>query len=112
MPWLSAVLVKTKDPTWEPEFLYEGLVGSNELVSGAFALSVPVIDDQLAVRFAGQAFEQTKDITYTDPALEELGREEFQEIRGKVLWTPDALPGFSGLFTVSHTHDKLGVEPR
>src|SRR5690606_21505964 len=97
----GSVLVKTKDPTWVPE----GIAGSNELLSGAFAVSTPVFQDQLAIRLSGQAFKQNKDIEYADPALARLGEDEFQEIRGKVLFTPEALPGFTGLFTVSHTHD-------
>lgn len=102
----GSIQVKTKDPTWEPEFFLEGIAGSNDLVSGAFAVSTPIFEDQLAIRVAGQAFKQNKGIRYTNPALASLGEEEFQEIRGKVLFTPEALPGFTGLFTVSHTHDK------
>lgn len=102
----GSVLVKTKDPTWTPEFAVEGLAGSNDFASGAFALSAPIFQDQLAFRIAGQAWKSRKDIEYSDPAIASLGEDRFEEIRGKLLFTPEALPGFTGLFTISHTHDK------
>ncbi len=102
----GAVVIKTKDPTWEPEFIVEGLADTDDMKSGAFALSAPIFKDQLAFRLSGQVFRDKKDITYVDPALASLGEDEFEEFRGKLLFTPDFLPGFTGLFTVSHTHDK------
>lgn len=102
----GAVVVKTKDPTWEPELLAEGIAGSKALRSGAIALSAPIIEDQLAFRIAGQVFSQENDIDYAQPALAKLGQERFEEVRGKLLFKPGALPGFTALFTVSYTHDK------
>ena len=102
----GSVVIKTKDPTWTPEARIEGLIGTDELKSGAFALSGPIVDNQLALRVAGQVFRENNGIDYADPAIAELGEEEFEELRGKVLFTPEGIPGFTGLFTVSHTHDK------
>lgn len=102
----GSVQIKTKDPTWTPEVAVEGIAGNNDFFSGAFAVSAPIIEDQLAFRLSGQGWRSTRDIDYVDPALAELGKDEFQEIRGKLLFTPEALPGFTGLFTFSHTHDK------
>lgn len=102
----GSVQIKTKDPTWTPEVSVEGIAGNNDFFSGAFAVSAPIVADQLTFRISGQAWTSTRDIHYADPALAGLGRDEFQEIRGKLLFTPEALPGFTGLFTVSHTHDK------
>jgi iron complex outermembrane recepter protein len=104
----GSVVVKTKDPTWTPEFLVDGMVGNNDFLSGAFALSSPIIADQLAFRVSGQGWKETKDIHYADPAIASLGEDEFQEIRGKLLFTPEALPGLTGLFSISRTHDKPG----
>ena len=104
----GSVLIKTKDPTWTPEVAYETMGGNNDFWSGAFALSAPLIKDQLAFRVSGQVWRSTKDITYTDPSIASLGEDEFEEFRGKLLFTPEALPGFTGLFTVSRTHDKPG----
>lgn len=104
----GTVLVKTKDPTWTPEYIIDSTVGTEDLLSGSFAFSGPLIEDQLAVRIAGHASRETKDIFYIDPSIASLGEEEFQELRGKVLFTPEAIPEFTGLFTISRTHDKPG----
>lgn len=104
----GTVLVKTKDPTWTPEFIIDGSVGTEDLLSGAFAFSGPLIEDQLAVRLSGSASRESKGIDYADPSIASLGEDEFQEIRGKILLTPEAIPEFTGLFTISRTHDKPG----
>jgi outer membrane receptor protein involved in Fe transport len=105
----GAVLVKTKDPTWAPEAIADVQYGTNEFKSGAFVVSGPIVPNQVAVRIAGQSFRETKDITYTDPAVAPLGKDEFDQVRGKVLITPESMPGFRALFTVSHTRDKPAV---
>ncbi|MEO4042265.1 TonB-dependent receptor [Hoeflea sp. CAU 1731] len=102
----GAVVVETKDPTFEEEFIFDGEVGTNDYYNGAFVVSGPIIPDNLAIRIAGQAWRETADIRYVDPAISELGKDEFEQIRGKILFTPEDLPGFSALFTISHTHDK------
>lgn len=102
----GALVIKTKDPTFTPEAIFREEVNSDGLFSGAFALSGPIIEDQLAVRLSGQVTRDDKDISYSDPKWNSLGDEEFEEFRGKLLLTPSELPGFTGLFTVSRTHDK------
>ena len=43
------------------------------------------------------------------PANEVLGKDRFGSIRGKVLWTPAAIPELRALFTVAHTDDRPSV---
>jgi len=105
----GAVNVKTKDPTYTPEFIVDGQFGSQDFRSGAFALNTPLVPNQVAVRVAGQTMRETKDITFTDPALASMGRDEFEQIRAKLLITPDAIPGLKALFTFNRAHDKPGV---
>lgn len=102
----GAVLIKTKDPTFTPEAIFREEIDSDGLYSGAFAVSGPIIEDQLAFRLSGQVTRDDKDISYSDPQWAPNGDEEFEEFRGKLLFTPSELPGFTGLFTVSRTHDK------
>ena len=104
----GAVVVETNDPTWDTEFIVDGQIGSDDLHSGAFVINLPLLQDQLAVRIAGQAAYEDSGISYADPEMESLGEDEFEEIRAKILFTPDALPEFSALFTISRTHDKPG----
>lgn len=102
----GAVVIKTKDPTFTPEAIFREEIDSDGLYSGAFAVSGPIIKDQLAFRLAGQVTRDEKGISFSDPQWEPLGEEEFEEFRGKLLFTPSELPGFTGLFTISRTHDK------
>lgn len=102
----GAVLIKTKDPTFTPEAIFRQEIDSDGLYSGAFALSGPIIKDQLAVRLSGQITRDDKGISYSNPQWARNGDEEFEELRGKLLFTPSELPGFTGLFTISRTHDK------
>ncbi|GGC15708.1 TonB-dependent receptor [Oxalicibacterium flavum] len=102
----GSVAIKTKDPTFKPEAIFRQEIDSDGLYSGAFAVSAPIIEDQLAFRLSGQVARDDKDISYSDPKWASQGDEEFEEFRGKLLFTPSALPGFTGLFTVSRTHDK------
>jgi TonB-dependent siderophore receptor len=102
----GSVIIKTKDPTYTPEAIFEGLVGTEDYRSGAFAVSAPIVEDELAFRISGQIFRKENDIDYVDPSISDVGKEEFEEIRGKLLWEPAEIPGLRGLFTVSRTHDK------
>ncbi|TCQ04323.1 TonB-dependent siderophore receptor [Rhizobium sp. PP-F2F-G36] len=102
----GSVIIKTKDPTYTPEASVEGLIGTEDYKSGAFAVSAPIVDDELAFRLSGQIFRKENDIDYVDPSISDVGKEEFEEIRGKLLWEPAEIPGLRALFTVSRTHDK------
>lgn len=104
----GSVIVNSRNPTWTPEVIVDGLVGGNEMRSGAFVLSGPIVPNQLAVRLSGQISRETRDIRFTDPAAARLARDEFHQIRGKVLFTPEAIPALTALFTVSHTFDHPG----
>ncbi|MGL4094436.1 TonB-dependent receptor [Agrobacterium cavarae] len=102
----GSVIIKTKDPTYTPEAIFEGVGGSDEYRSGAFAVSAPIMKDELAFRISGQIFRGNNGIDYVDPSISDVGENEFEEIRGKLLWEPTEWAGFKGLFTVSRTHDK------
>ncbi len=101
----GTVVIRTKDPTFTPEAIFREEIDTDGLYSGAFAVSGPIIEDQLAFRLSGQVTRDDNDISYSDPVSASHGKEEFEEFRGKLLFTPSELPGFTGLFTVSRTHD-------
>ncbi|WAC26641.1 TonB-dependent receptor domain-containing protein [Ancylobacter sp. SL191] len=109
----GAVVVNTNDPTWTTEAALEGDIAgssnSGDFGSGAFMLSGPMIENQLAFRVAGQYFEDESGIAYADPLNEDLGQGYFGQLRAKFLLTPAALDGFEALFTISHTSDRPSV---
>ncbi|WP_246546097.1 TonB-dependent receptor domain-containing protein [Ancylobacter defluvii] len=109
----GAVIVNTNDPTWNYEAAFEGDFAtssdSGDLGSGAFMLSGPMVENQLAFRVAGQYFADDSGIAYADPLNQELGDGHFGQLRAKFLLTPAALDGFEALFTISRTSDQPSV---
>lgn len=105
----GAVVIKTKDPSFKPEAVLDTEYGTDQYRTAAMAFGGAVVPDEVAVRFAGQIMRETKPISYIDPAVSSLARDEMETLRGKVLITPKSMPGFSALFTLSHTRDKPAV---
>lgn len=103
----GAVVVKTKDPTFEPEFAARLLAGnySTRQVSGM--ASGPLIKDQLAARIA---FDQATAKSFVDmpdyPGVSDPEKLESTSIRGKLLFQPLAIDGFSTKLTISHTEQE------
>ena len=104
----GAVFVKTRDPTFHWYAMAEQMLGTHDLSSTGLTLSGPLVANELAFRVAGQIYRSNMDITYTDPRNNVLGEDRFDNIRGKVLWTPSSLPGLRALLTVAHTDDRPG----
>lgn len=101
----GALVLKSKDPTFFWEGALQGNIGEFDREGGAFMLSGPLIEDQLAFRVSGESRQETNDITYSDPANAVFGEDEFQNIRGKMLWEPDAIEGLSALYTFNRAID-------
>ncbi|MEM8793934.1 MAG: TonB-dependent receptor [Pseudomonadota bacterium] len=115
----GAIRVQTKDPSNEFEskarlsyFNQDGTIG------GAFLVNVPIVDDQLAIRFTAEASDGESFVEVlpgaasafpgffpplTPEAADLIEDEEFRRFRGKVLFTPDAVPGLSLKFSVDDT---------
>ena len=102
----GAVVIKTNDPTYYPEFAFKGEIGELEKKGVAFAVSGPLIADQLAVRLSGEFRKERKDVNFADTAKDPLADDEFRNLRAKVLIEPKGIKGLSLLFTASRTFDK------
>lgn len=105
----GAVFIKTKDPVFSWLASAELTAATHNLYTAGVVVSGPIVANELAFRVAGQIYRSKNDITYTDPANEVLGKDRFGNIRGKVLWTPAAIPELRALFTVAHTDDRPSV---
>ena len=101
----GAVVIKTNDPTYTPGVIVEGQLGGSDYHMGAFVVNTPLVQDQVALRVAGQTMRQNNDIMYSSPALNVLGEDQLDLIRGKLLITPASMPGLRALFTVNRTLD-------
>ncbi|MEM9498242.1 MAG: TonB-dependent receptor [Pseudomonadota bacterium] len=105
----GAVIVQTKDPTfdWEAEGrLRFGEFGQRE---AAAVISGPIVEDTLAFRISAETRRSDGTIQFNDPANNIIGEDTFDQLRAKLLYTPPDVPGLSVKLTFSHTEDKPGV---
>ncbi|WP_281290168.1 TonB-dependent receptor plug domain-containing protein [Parahaliea aestuarii] len=107
----GTVNIKTQDPTFEPEYKFRLLSGELHRNEIAAAVSMPIVDDELAFRVSGEYAEKTSDIDFTDPANEIFAEDEYHNIRGKLLYTPKSLDGLEVLLTVSDVFDAPASSP-
>ena len=107
----GAVVIKSADPTFEPEYKLRGLYGELDREEVAGVVSGPVIDNELALRVSGEYAEKTSDITFTDPANKRFARDEYHNIRGKLLYLPRQLPKLQALLTISDVYDSPSSSP-
>ncbi|MFV0472790.1 MAG: TonB-dependent receptor [Pikeienuella sp.] len=105
----GAVIVETKDPTPYYEADFRGVYGNLDRREAAFAVSGPVIEDVLAIRLAGEYRMRDRGIGFNIADNELFGEDNYNNLRGKVLFTPAGAPGLSFLLTVSDSYDKPGL---
>jgi iron complex outermembrane receptor protein len=92
----GVVAIYTKDPTFNPEIMTEATYGKFNLSELKGVLNAPIIDGILAARVAATA--HWEDGWMYDTVLgRDIGREDRQSLRGKLLFTPmDDLRGLLG----------------
>lgn len=106
----GAIVLKTADPTYEPEFKLRAMAGNFNTWEAGGVASLPIIQDQLAVRVAGIWRGQDNQITFTNPAVDfsnlELQEERYWSVRGKVLFEPAALDDLTLKFTFNKSRSE------
>ncbi len=117
---VGAIYVKSKDPTYEKEVLLSGTLGNDKLAGGAFAVNMPVIANQAALRISGsvERGETTVDYpTFEDyDGYDDLKNEISQNIRSKLLLTPEGLKDTRAVLTYAFSNDRpnerlIGIGP-
>lgn len=106
----GALVLESKDPTFFWEGAIEGEIGNFDKEGGAFVLSGPILEDQLAFRVSGESQKSTNNITYTDPANSFFGEDEYENYRVKLLWEPAEIDGLSALYTFNRAIDATGSD--
>ena len=99
----GAVIVKTREPTFDWSGTARAVVGSRETRQLSGAVSGPIVADQLAFRLAGD-WRQSESFTDFTPyaGVDDPGESESLALRGKLLIQPAALPDFRALVTLSY----------
>ena len=106
----GALYVKTKDPIYDYEAALRGLGGTDENYGGAVMANLPIVDDQLAFRFAAEYERFESDINYPMyddfDRYDELIEDETFTIRGKLLMEPKGVPEARAVLTYSYSEDR------
>ncbi|MCE8419853.1 TonB-dependent receptor [Rhodovulum sulfidophilum] len=101
----GAVVVTTKDPTFEPEYSAQAVYGSRNKRRLSFAASGPLSQD-FAARLALDYTGRDTFVDYTNPDFTEPDFDyDFASLNGrlKLLWEPADMPGLRVKLTYSHT---------
>lgn len=101
----GAVVIKTNDPTYEPEAKARIMLGNHESRQASVMFSGPIIDDQLAVRLAVDRSTSRSEVSF-QPYEGEDDPEDYQStnLRAKFLVEPVKLEGFSSMLTLNYTN--------
>ncbi|MEM1047796.1 MAG: TonB-dependent receptor [Pseudomonadota bacterium] len=112
----GAIRVFTNDPVFDVEgALRAGTFSQDGTYTGALLFNTPLVADTVAVRFAaegslGEAFVEPL-IPFQLNLANEIEEERLGRARGKVLITPQALPGLSLLASIDHQHLRTTFDP-
>lgn len=104
----GAIVVKTKDPTWEHEGRARVQYGTDDTTNFALAHGGP-ITDSLAFRVTAERDTSDGYINNTATNDDEYGGRENNLVRGKLLWQPENNDSFSILGTVRYVDSQTGV---
>lgn len=89
----GAIILRSKDPTFDPEYRGRFEFGSRSFSRVAFSINQPLLDDRLAVRFSGESFE-TDDLVVNTALGGPAFPRSLETYRAKLLWAPtDRLEG-------------------
>ena len=105
----GAVIIRTADPT----YAWSGkarLLMTDEDGRRRFGAAVggPVVDGQIAFRLAGE-IARSDGLIFDRTLAQDADRRRSETVRGKLLLTPDALPGLRIVATYMHDRHQRGV---
>lgn len=84
----GAVVVRSKDPTFEREAKVRAGFGSRNTYETAFAFNVPLIDDRLALRFSADNYQTDGWIRNSTLGTKDFAEEDASTVRAKLRWDP------------------------
>ena len=103
----GSVILRSKDPTFEPEFKLRSEIGSFGFARGSLAANTPLIDGTLAFRFSADVLESDGFVdnvtlgTDSNPTRQETSR-------AKLLWTPTEQ--FEAVASLTYNETESGGE--
>jgi outer membrane receptor protein involved in Fe transport len=99
----GAIVVTTKDPTFDWEGGARAVGGDYATRQGSVAISGPVVEDQLAFRVSADRRRHDSWVNLTGPVgVADPEEEDHTNLRGKLLLLPAGLPDLAAKLTLSH----------
>jgi len=100
----GAIIIDTKDPTFDFEAGGRAIVGNYDTRQFSSVISGPIVEDQLAFRLSADRrdHESFVDVARQPVGVDDVEEEESTNLRAKLLFLPKALPDFSAKLTFNH----------
>ncbi|SEA90534.1 TonB-dependent receptor [Rubrimonas cliftonensis] len=84
----GAIVIRSKDPTFEQEFKARGELGSRATRRASVAANVPLIDETLALRVSGDAFRTDGWVENPTLGIDDYDAQEMRTLRAKLRFDP------------------------
>lgn len=105
----GAIYLKTKDPTHDLEAKASTEYGTNNHYWGGVTVNLPILQDQVALRLSTEYETTETDLHYPlyegATKFDEYSKDEYYQIRGKLLVEPRALPNTRAVASYSFSHE-------
>jgi len=84
----GAIVVRSKDPTYEREAKLRGELGSRSTLGGALMVNAPIIEDKLAFRFSAETLQSDGTIKNPTLGVDDYDARELTTYRAKLRFDP------------------------
>ena len=105
----GAVIITSANPTYTPQFRARVNLASGDERTFAFAAGGPIVADQLAFRAAVEK-KDSDGFVYNPTLKRDIDALDSLTVRGKLLFTPSALPGLKATLTYAHSDRDAGYQ--
>lgn len=105
----GAVIITSANPTYTPQFRARVNLASGDERTFAFAAGGPIVADQLAFRAAVEK-KDSDGFIYNPTLKRDIDALDSLTVRGKLLFTPTALPDLKATLTYAHSNRDAGYQ--
>ena len=104
----GAIFIETEDPTYQPEARGRAIVGDIAMHQLSAIVSVPIVNEQLAVRLSGDVRMGRPDSEIDNRMVgADPNNDDYALFRLKMLGEPEAIPGLRAEFSLVHARSKM-----
>lgn len=105
----GAIIIRTQDPTMDWDARFRATVAEYDTTSFAAALGGPIVANELAFRIAAEK-RDSDGFTFNETRNAPEDGYDSLMLRGRLLWTPSALPGFTARLGYTYFDREAGYD--